>query len=265
MRKRSLIDTENEVNDFHHRTAVPFLKVLIKEIRDIFNLDNLPYLLAMMALDLHDIPSKEDDSFDSHRNDKIETLFNFYSKTQDDVFDGHGTSSPTLLLCTQKSLKMEYDGYKSYVAQLKIGFKQKLVSEVSKIKTSILQTSAKKYKSCHAVTEREQELSNIKKKMEDPVKVEDVLKDNIIETVFPDIQRLLRIYICMPQSEAIVEDGFLKMNLILTKKQTALDNDTLDALMRLSHWKTKLNTYKTQEIVGTLKHKKDWRIFSSEL
>ena len=25
-RKRSLIDSENEVNDFHHKTAVPFLK-----------------------------------------------------------------------------------------------------------------------------------------------------------------------------------------------------------------------------------------------
>ena len=29
-RKRSLIDTENEVNNFHYKTAVPFLKALIK-------------------------------------------------------------------------------------------------------------------------------------------------------------------------------------------------------------------------------------------
>ena len=81
--KISLIDTENEVNDFHHKTALPFLKLLIKKIRDMLNLDNLPVLLTMMALDQHDIPSKEDDSFDSPRNDKIETLFQFYGKTQD--------------------------------------------------------------------------------------------------------------------------------------------------------------------------------------
>ena len=163
-RKRSLIDNENEVNDFHHKTAAPFLKVLIKEIRDTFNLDNLPILLAMMALDPHDFPSKEDNSFDSHGNNKIETLFNFYGKIQDDVFDGHRTSSPALLLCTQKLLKMEYSGYKNYIAQLKINFKQKLASEEAKIKASILQTSAKKYKSCCAVMELEQELSNIKKR-----------------------------------------------------------------------------------------------------
>ena len=45
----------------------------------------------------------------------------------------------------------------------------------------------------------------------------------------------------------------------------ALDNDTLDALMRPSYWKTKLNARETQEIIDTWKHKKDRCIFSSEL
>ena len=54
--------------------------------------------------------------------------------------------------------------------------------------------------------------------MENPVKVEDVLKDEVIETASPDIWRILRIYIYIPQSEAIVEHGFSKMNLVLTKK-----------------------------------------------
>ena len=97
--------------------------------------------------------------------------------------------------------------------------------------------------------------------MEDPVKV-DVLKDEVIETAFPIIQRLLKIYICIPQSEAVVEREFPKMNLILTKKLTAPNNDTLDALMRISYWKTKLNAYKTKEIIDTWKHKKDRRILS---
>ena len=83
---------------------------------------------------------------------------------QDNVFDRHRTSIPALLLWTQKLLKMEYHRYKNYIAQLKIDFKQKLVSKEAKIKASILQTSGKKYKSCHAVTELEQELRGKKKK-----------------------------------------------------------------------------------------------------
>ena len=75
----------------------------------------------------------------------------------------------------------------------------------------------------------------------------------------------MKIYICIPQSEVVFERGCSKMNLILRKKRTVLDNDTLDALMRLSYQKTKLNAYETQEIMDTWKHKKDRRIFSSEL
>ena len=65
---------------------------------------------------------------------------------------------------------MEYDGYKNCVAQIKIDIKQKLVSEEAKIKASILQNSAKKYKSHHALKELEQDLSNTKKKDGRPCK-----------------------------------------------------------------------------------------------
>ena len=54
--------------------------------------------------------------------------------------------------------------------------------------------------------------------MKYPIKVEDVLKDKVIKTEFPIIGTMLKIYICIPQSEAIVESGFTKINLILTKK-----------------------------------------------
>ena len=37
--------------------------------------------------------------------------------------------------------------------------------------------------------ELEQELSNIKKNMEDPIKVEDILKDKVIAMAFPNIWR----------------------------------------------------------------------------
>ena len=91
---------------------------------------------------------------------------------------------------------MEYSVHKNYVVKLQIDFKQKLVSEEAKIKASILQTSAKKYKSHRAVTELEQKLSNIKKKMEDPVKVEDVLIDKVIETIIENLHLYTTIWSC---------------------------------------------------------------------
>ena len=53
--------------------------------------------------------------------------------------------------------------------------------------------------------EIEDELSLITEKVHNPLSVKDLLQDSVIETAFPIIQRLLKIYILIPLSEAIVE------------------------------------------------------------
>ena len=49
-RKRSLLNTEIKLTNFHSKTAATYLKVLIIEIRSAFSLKNLPLLLAITAL-----------------------------------------------------------------------------------------------------------------------------------------------------------------------------------------------------------------------
>ena len=83
----------------------------------------------------------------------------------------------------------------------------------------------------------EAELSEIKKKMCSPVAVENLLDDAVLSTTFPTIWRLLKVYVIIPFSEAIVERGFSKMNLIMTQKRCSLDSINLDALMQISFWK----------------------------
>ena len=53
---------------------------------------------------------------------------------------------------------------------------------------------------------------------------------------------MLKIYVLIAMSEAIVERGFSKMGQIVTKKRTALDDNSLEMLMRISYNKTPLNT-----------------------
>ena len=68
------------------------------------------------------------------------------------------------------------------------------------------------------------------------------MKDSVIETTFPSIQRLLKMYVLIPMSEDIVERGFSKIGKIVMKKHTALDDNSLEILMRISYNKTLLNT-----------------------
>lgn len=69
-RKRSSLDIETNFTNFHSKTASAFFKTLIRfgdeEIRSVFCLKNLPVLIAMIALDPHNISRREDPLFEFH-------------------------------------------------------------------------------------------------------------------------------------------------------------------------------------------------------
>ena len=110
----------------------------------------------------------------------------------------------------------------------------------------------------------EDKLSLIAVKVYNPLSVEDLLQDPVIETAFPSIQRLLKIYVLIPMLEAIVVSGFSKMGQIVTKRRTALDDNSLEMLMRISYNKTQLNTNDVKGVLNKLKKEKDRRIFANK-
>ena len=67
-----------------------------------------------------------------------------------------------------------------------------------------------------------------------PGAVENVLDNTVLPTTFRTIKRLLKVYIIILSSEAVIERGFSKMNLIMTKKRCSLDLIILDTLMQIS-------------------------------
>ena len=81
----------------------------------------------------------------------------------------------------------------------------------------------------------------IAEKANDLLSVEDLLKDTVVETVFTNIRRLLKIYILISSSEVVVERGFSKMGQMITKKRASLEDNSLEMLMRISHHKNPLS------------------------
>ena len=65
-------------------------------------------------------------------------------------------------------------------------------------------------------------------------------------------------------SEVIVDRGFSKVGQIVTKKRTALDDNSLEMLMRISYNKTPLNTNDVKGVLDKWKKKKDRRIFAKK-
>ena len=97
-----------------------------------------------------------------------------------------------------------------------------------------------------------------------PLSVEDLLRDNVVKTAFPNVQRLMKIYVLIPMSEAIVERGFSKIGQIMAKKCTALDENSLEILMRISYHKQFLNTNDVNQVLELWRNQKERGMISSD-
>ena len=189
-------------------------------------------------------------------------LFEFYGNAKEDNFLGHRTVSVPLLSCaTKESVLLEYGGYMAYVAKQLAEATQKYRIKLRDQETHLLAASADKRKPKKVLIKYEAEVEATKTKLETPLSVIDLLADEVIKQAFPSIYRLLKIYLLIPHSEAVVERGFSKMKLIMTKKRTDLDSKNLDALMRLSYNNEKLTDLDVSCIIDTWKGKKIRRIF----
>ena len=111
----------------------------------------------------------------------------------------------------------------------------------------------------------EKELEHLNTKIENPVLVEDLLQDIFVEFAFPNVWRLLIIYLLVPHTEAVVEWDFLKMGQIMTKKRYSLDENSLDLLMRISHNKGSLTMKDTTQVMDIWSGFSERRIFSDKL
>ena len=111
----------------------------------------------------------------------------------------------------------------------------------------------------------EKELEHLNTKIENPVLVEDLLRDIAVESALPNVQCLLIIYLLVPHREVVVERSFSKMGQIMTKKRCLLDDNSLDLLMRISHNKESLTTKDKTQVMDIWSGLSERRIFSDKL
>ena len=202
--------------------------------------------------------------FENYGVEEVTLLHNFYGKGKEDCFQGRTIQADALYDTQLSCILLEFSNFKSYVCQQKVALSQEYSGKEQSLKSKLSVVNAQKYKTRKRLKEIEDEISNITEKVRNPLSVEDLLRDSVIETAFPNIRRLLKIYVLIPMSEAIVERGFSKMGQIVTKKRTALDDDSLEMLMRISYHKTPLNTNDVKGVLDKWKKEKDRRIFANE-
>ena len=215
---------------------------------------------ALMALDPSSIPASNDYLFLMYDENDISTAFDFYGKPAEDDYEGNKSYNPPLLNCTLDSLKLEYGGYKTYVATRKNKVKGELELQLKSLNVKLICANAQKYKSTREIKVIKREIVEKKNKILAHVTALDLLDDSVVKSAFPNIPKLLRLYVLILQSEAVVAKGFSKMKLIMTVEPTKLEPESLGSLMRISC--NPLSTEEVNTITDVWKTSISWHIFS---
>ena len=142
---------------------------------------------ALMALDPSSIPASNDYLFLMYDENDISTAFDFYGKPAKDDYEGHKSYSPLLLNCTLDSLKLEYGGYKTYVATCKNKDRGELELQLKSLSAKLICANEQKYKPTREIKAIEREIVETKGKILAPVTALDLLDNSVVESVFLNI------------------------------------------------------------------------------
>ena len=88
---------------------------------------------------------------------------------------------------------------------------QEYAGKEKSFKSKFELVNAHKYETRKCFRKLEDKLYIIAEKVNNPLSVEDLVEIAVVEIAFPNIQWLLKIYVLILSSEAVVERGFSKM------------------------------------------------------
>ena len=233
-------------------------------MKNAFDISNLPVLSAFLKLDPQKIPNKDSLLFENYGVEKVTLFHNFYEKGKEDSFQGRTVPTDASYDTQLSCLLLEFSNFKSYVCEQKAACSQEYSGKEKPLMSKFELFNAQKYKTKKQLKVIKDKLSLIAEKVHNCLSVKDLLQDSVIEPAFPSIQRLLKIYVLIPMSKAILERGLSKMGQIVTKKRTTLDDNSLGMLIHISYNKTPLNTNDVKGVLDKWKKLKDCRIFANK-
>ena len=144
--KRQKEDHNLTKDIFHKKVIKSFIDELIKEMKNAFDISNLPILNAFLKLDPQKIPDKDSLLFENYGVEKVTLLHNFYIKGKGDSFQGRTVQADALYDTQLSCLLLEFSNFKSYVCEQKAALSQEYLGKEKSLKSKFDLFNAQKYK-----------------------------------------------------------------------------------------------------------------------
>ena len=190
----SMRDDENNINLVSFSKSTEIIERLEEYKRKKIMSSNTLQRSKMDIKLYNSMPEATDGAFTSYGNSAMAVLFNFYGKSQKEIFEGRIICSESLFstTATQESLVLEYGGYKAYVTKQKDEKTRELNANKRVLSTKLLLEDAKKYNRKRDSKQLKGLIKEVEQKISYPLTVEDLLADKVVGAAFPTVRRLLK-------------------------------------------------------------------------
>ena len=131
---------------FDKKVIKPFIDESIKEMKNAFNISNLPVLNAFLKLDPQKIPNKDSLLFENYDVEKVTLFHNFYEKGKKDNFKGRTVPTDASYDTQLSCLLLEFSNFKSYVCEQKAALSQEYSGKEKSLQSKFDLFNAQKYK-----------------------------------------------------------------------------------------------------------------------
>ena len=98
--------------EFHEKVIQPFIIALTKEMKDAFDLSNLPVLNSFLKLDSQDLPTTESTKFSTYGEHEMKEFYKHYGTRKEDTFQERSVNTDALLDVPMDALLIEYAGFR---------------------------------------------------------------------------------------------------------------------------------------------------------
>ena len=233
------------IQNFHYSVATPIIELLMKEIKEAFDVKEYPFLDAFHSFHPRNIPKLNDLPSD-HGVENAKKIYSFYGQNRIYIYEGRRNEGSKLIKASQECFLQQcidyfmFISYRKEKANINYGIKLEVAEQ------KLLQLQTKQKCTAKLLKEAKEEVCTLQKQCNNSVTLYEALQ--ACHEIFPDFTIVLESIQVCPSSTAFVERLFSLMDLIMNDLRISMNIQAIDALIRLHYIDDSFSDIQVQDI-----------------
>ena len=186
------------IQNFQYSVATSIIELLIKEIKEAFNVKEYPVLDAFHSLHPRNTPTPNDLPFD-YGVENAKKIYSFYGQNRTDIYEGRRNEGSKLIKASQECFLQQCVDYFKFISYRKEKANSNYSNKLEVAEQKLLQLQTKQKCTAKFLKEAKEEVCTLQKQCNNPVTVYEAFRACL--KIFPDVAIVLEIIHVVSQVE----------------------------------------------------------------